>query len=118
MRAVSATPAPQPPQRLCPRCSTIARTVEPACPFCGASYVRRRPWWALVLAVRLTVAATLGGTALLLTTFGGVLEDELETQVEVVERDVDREVRGLERRLLRELDRRLPDPTAVPPAGG
>ena len=110
VRAMSASPAAQPPQRLCPRCSTIARTVEPACPFCGRSYVRRRPWWALVVAVLLTVAATLGGTALLLTSFGATLEDELDRQVEVVERDFDREVGGLERRILRELDRRLPDP--------
>ena len=117
---MSASPAAQPPQRLCPRCSTIARTVEPACPFCGRSYVRRRPWWALVLAVLLSVAATLGGTAILLTTFGGVLEDELDSQVRVVERDFEREVSGLERRILRELDRRLPGTGtgAVPPGGG
>ena len=107
---MSATPAAQPPQRLCPRCSTISRTAERRCPFCGTSFLRRRPWGALVAAVLLTIAATLAGTALLLGSFGDVLADELDDQVQVVERDLDREVRGLECRLLRELDERLPAP--------
>ena len=111
---MGATPAAQPPQRLCPRCSTITRTVERDCPFCGTSFLRRRSWGALLAAMVLAVAATLAGTALLLSSFGGVLEEELDDQVQVVERDLDREVRGLERRLLRELDRRLPTPEPGP----
>jgi hypothetical protein len=105
-------PAAQPPQRVCPRCSTIARTIEPHCPFCGRSYTRRGPWAAVVAAVLATVAATLAGIALLLVAAGNAAETELERQVEVVERDFDRDVRRLERRILGEIDERLPAPPA------
>ena len=101
-------PAAQPPQRVCPRCSTIARTVEPQCPFCGRSYTRRGPWGAIAAAVLATIAATLAGVALMLSAFGGLLEDELDEQVKVVERDFDRDMRRLERRILGEIDERLP----------
>ena len=111
------TPAAQPPQRLCPRCSTIARTVEPECPFFATSSTRRRPCDAAAAAVLLAVATTLAGLALMLSTFGDALDEELDDQVQVVERDFDREVRGLERRILRELDERLPATPTVPPGG-
>ena len=114
MSAIPPAPPPQAPQRLCPRCSTIARTVEPECPFCHASYTRRGPYAAIAAATLLTIAATLAGVALLLSAFGDTLDQELEDQVETVQRDFDRDVRGLERRILDELDARLP---AVPPGG-
>ncbi len=107
-------PAAQPPQRVCPRCSTIARTVEPECPFCGRSYTRRGPWAAVAAAVLATIAATLAGVALLLSSFGESLETELDDQVESVERDFDRDVRRLERRILGEIDERLPAPAPIP----
>jgi len=110
-------PAAQPPQRVCPRCSTITRTVDPDCPFCGRSYTRRGPWGAIAAAVLLAVAATLAGVAFMLTTFAGVLEDELDDQVQTVERDLDRDVRRLERRILDQIDERLPAVPAVPPGG-
>ncbi len=107
-------PAAQPPQRVCPRCSTIARTVDRQCPFCGRSYTRRGPWAAIAAAALLTIAATLAGVALMLTAFGDSLESELDDQVQTVERGFDRDVRRLERRILGELDERFPAPGAVP----
>jgi hypothetical protein len=105
-----ASPASQPPQRVCPHCSTIARTADARCPFCRRAYRRRSPLPALLATAALTIAATLAGVALLLSAFGDSLDRELEEQVEVVQRDFDRDVRGLERRIGEELDRRLPAP--------
>src|SRR3712207_3732944 len=104
---MSAMPAGQPPQRLCPRCSTIARTVDAHCPFCGSSYRRRGPWGGVLLATVLATGAILIGVLLMLIDFGDRLDDELNDQVEVVQRDFDRDVRGLEDRIERELDERL-----------
>ena len=107
-----ASPAAQPPQRVCPHCSTLARTTDARCPFCHGRYRRRSPVPAFTAALLLAVAATLGGTALMLQSFGNSLDDELDEQVEVVQRDFDRDVRGLERRIEEELDRRLGPPQA------
>ena len=101
-------PSTQPPQRLCPHCSTLARTAEAHCPFCGGRYRRRSPVPAAAAIALLAVALTLGGTALLLTAFGDTLDRELDKQVGVVQRDFDRSVRRLEQRVTDELDRRLP----------
>ena len=59
-----ASSAAQPPQRVCPHCSTIARTTEPRCPFCHRSYRRRSPLGAFAAGLVLAVAATLAGVAL------------------------------------------------------
>ncbi len=107
-----ASPAAQAPDRVCPHCSSIARTVEASCPFCRRAYRRRSPLPALLVALAVAVAATLGGVALMLQSFGDALERELDDQVEVVQRDFDRDVRGLERRIEEELDRRFPAPVA------
>jgi hypothetical protein len=118
VRAVSAVPAGQPPQRLCPRCSTIARTVDAHCPFCGSSYRRRGPWLGIGFATLLATAAILVGILAMFVDFGNRLEDELDTQVEVVRRDFDRDVRRLEDRIERQLDERLgPTGTTTVPGG-
>ena len=108
---MSANPVAQPPQRACPRCSTIARTADAHCPFCGGSYRRRSPVPAIAALMLATVAGILVGTALMLTAFGETLESELDAQVTTVQRDFDRDVRGLENRIEQELDERLPAPT-------
>ena len=100
----------EPPQRVCPRCSSIARTPQAHCPFCGRAYRRHSLVPAIVLAAIVTAAASIGGTALLLTTFGDELDSELEDQVDLVQRDLDRDVRRLERSFERELDERLTPP--------
>ena len=112
---MSATPAAQPPQRVCPHCSTIARTAEARCPFCRRAYRRRSPLPALLATLLVTVAATLGGVALMLQAFGDSLEDELDEQVVVVQRDFDRDVTRLERRIEAELDARLGPAGAAAP---
>lgn len=112
-----ATPPGQALQRVCPHCSTIAVTPERRCPWCRRSYARGSilPWVA-VLAL-LQTALTVGAVAYMLTVFGDTLETELDDQVEVVQRDFERELDGLDtrvrRELRRELDTRLP-PLATP----
>ena len=101
-------------QRVCPHCSTIAVTPERRCPWCRRSYGRRILPWIAAFALLQTLL-TVGAVALLLVTFGDTLETELDDQVEVVQRDFEREIDGLDSRvrqeLRRELDARLP---AVP----
>lgn len=106
-----ATPQGQALQRVCPHCSTISVTGDRHCPWCRSSYTRRVLPWVAALAL-LQTALTIGGVALLLTTFGDALETELDDQVQVVQRDFEREIDGLDERvrreLRRELDARLP----------
>ncbi|MDQ3630972.1 MAG: hypothetical protein M3417_06840 [Actinomycetota bacterium] len=110
-----ATPPGQALQRVCPHCSTISVTAEGRCPWCRRSYARRILPWIAALAL-LQTALTVGAVAFLLTTFGDALESELDDQVEVVQRDFEQEIDGLDgrvrRELRRELDARLPP--AVP----
>lgn len=108
---MSANPVAQPPQRACPRCSSIARTADAHCPFCGGSYRRRSPVPAIAALMLATVAGILIGTAVMLMSFGDTLENELDEQVTTVQRDFDRDVRDLEDRIEQELDKRLPAPT-------
>jgi cell division protein FtsX len=110
---MSAVPPGQPPQRACPRCSTISRTVDAHCPFCGAAFRRRGPWAGVAAAALLSIAAILAGMTFLLVDFGNRLDDELNDQVESVQRDFDRDVRRLEERIEQQLDERLP-PTPNP----
>jgi hypothetical protein len=108
---MSARPAAaQPPQRLCPRCSTLARTTEPRCPWCGTSYRRRGPWGTAAAAALAAVAATLAGVALMFGAFGDELEGELDQQVETVRTDFERDVQQLQQDIEESLDRRLPAP--------
>ena len=96
--------------RVCPHCSTIARTTEARCPHCRRVYRRRSPLPALLAALAVAVGVTLGGVALMLQSFGDSLDRELEDQVDVVQQDFDRDVRRLERKIEEELDQRLPVP--------
>jgi hypothetical protein len=105
---MSAPHAPGPPQRLCPRCSSLSYTGDARCPYCGAAFRRRSLVPAILLASLITAAASIGGTYLILTEFGDQLDTELEEQVDVVQRDLDRDVRRIERSFERELDERLP----------
>jgi hypothetical protein len=116
---MSAVPPGQAPQRICPKCSTVARTVDAHCPFCGSSYRRRGPWLGVAFATLLATAAILVGVLAMLVAFGDRLDTELENQVDVVQRDFDRDVRRLENRIEQQLDERLPPPTtATTPEGG
>ena len=115
---MSAVPPAQPPQRICPRCSTVARTVDAHCPFCGSSYRRRGTWLGVAFATLLATAAILVGMLAMFVDFGDRLDTELEDQVDVVQRDFDRDVRRLEDRIDKTLDERLPPATTTTePAG-
>jgi hypothetical protein len=115
---VSALPSGQAPQRVCPRCSTIARTVDAHCPFCGSSYRRRGPWLGVAFVALLATAAILVGTLAMLVDFGDRLDTELNDQVQVVQRDLNRNVRQLEDRIDQKLDERLPPAGTTTTPGG
>ena len=117
VRAMSAIPQGQAPQRVCPKCSTVARTVDAHCPYCGSSYRRRGPWLGIAFATLFATAAILLGVLAMLVDFGDQLDNELEDQVDVVQRDFDRDVRRLEDRIEGELDERLPPSTTTSPSG-
>ncbi len=108
------TPSGQALQRVCPHCSTIAVTASRSCPFCRRSYHRRLLPWIAALALLQTVVMVVA-LAVLLTRVGNDLQDELDRQVSTVQRDLDRQVGGLDirvrRELRRELDARLPAST-------
>ncbi len=98
------------PQRVCPHCSTLAATAEAHCPWCGRAYRRRTlPGVAALLA--LAVLVTLAGVGAMLLAFADTLDRQLDDAVTTVQRDLDRDVRGIERTLTDALDERLP---AVP----
>lgn len=99
------------PQRVCPHCATVSFTAGRSCPACGRSF-RRHPLAAIAAMLLVTAAAVLGGVALLLLEVGASLESELDRQVRTVQEGFDDDVRGLQRDLREELDRRLP--TAAP----
>ena len=94
-------------QKVCPHCAALAVTGDSRCPWCGKGY-RRRLWPALLATGLATAAVTLGGTAYLLTVAGEELDQTLDSQVRRVERDLDRSLRGIQRGVRTELDRRLP----------
>ena len=91
-------------QRLCPRCSTLAYTSQRRCPFCGGRY-RRLPLLGTVAVLVVFTLLLLGG----LTLVGLAVADRLEREVDTrVRRTFDQEARQVERRIVEELDRRLP----------
>ena len=96
-------------QKVCPRCSTLAYTGDGHCPWCGGSY-RRRLWPALLVALLVQSAIVLGGTAYMLSVFGDELDQQLTTEVDRVERDLDRSFDEVQQAVRDELDRRLPAP--------
>jgi len=108
-----AAPTAAAPQRVCPHCATVAFTAGRRCPYCKRSYTRHV--LAGVAAMLLvTAAVVLGGMYVLLLEFGNTLDSELDRQVRTVQGDLDSSIRGLERDLRRELDRRLPAAPAAP----
>jgi hypothetical protein len=102
------------PQRVCPHCATLAYTAEPRCPYCRRSY-RRHPLLAVAAMLLVTAALVLGGVAYMLVAFGDDLDSELDRQVQTVQDDFRRDVRGLRRDLRSELERRLPVPPGATP---
>ncbi len=96
------------PQRVCPRCSTLAHTAQRRCPFCGASYTRR-PLLGTAALLAVFLLLLLGGLGALLVATGDRVQRELD---QAVERELDAQARQVERRIVEELDRRLPGQVA------
>ena len=103
----------QPVERVCPHCARISYEDGRRCPYCGRSFRRSG---LLPIAAMLTVfaAVVLGGMALMLVVAGREAEDHLDREVQRVERELERNFDGIQRDIREELDRRLPEPTAVP----
>jgi hypothetical protein len=104
----------QPPvQRVCPHCARISYDSGRRCPFCGRAFRRSV---VLPIAALLTVFAlvVLGGMYAMLVAFGNELDDQLDREVQRVERELDRNFDGIQRDIREELDRRLPEPTSTP----
>ena len=99
----------EPVQKLCPSCSALAHTAERRCPWCGASY-RRRVWPGLIVLLLVQSALVLGGVAYMLTVVGDEVDEQLDSEVDRVERDLDRSFEDVRRSVREELDRRLPEP--------
>src|ERR687893_3231573 len=107
MCSVTRPPTAAPAQRVCPHCARIAHTDQRRCPFCGRAYNRKLlPKLALMLVV--FAAVVLGGTAAMLTAFGGRLEDELDTRVTTVQDELDQSVERIGDDVREEIERRLP----------
>ena len=70
----------------------------------------------LGIAALLTVFAlvVLGGTYAMLVAFGNELDEQLDREVQRVERELDRNFDGIQRDVREELDRQLPEPTVTP----
>jgi len=96
-------------QKVCPRCSTLAYTGDGHCPWCGASYKRRR-WPALLALVVLQTAVLLGALAYAGTLAADELDERLDDEVSRVEREMDASFEEVERSVREELDARLPQP--------
>jgi len=107
MSPVTRPPTAAPAQRVCPHCARIAHTEARRCPFCGHGYRRHTLAWITLLLV-VFAAGILGGVAAMLTAFGDRLENELDTRVTTVQRDLDQSVRQIGEDVQSEIDRRLP----------
>jgi len=57
-----------------------------------------------------SVAVVLGGVAVMFTIAGREVDEQLDREVERVERELDRNFEGIQRDVREELDRRLPEP--------
>jgi hypothetical protein len=101
-----------PPQRVCPRCSTVGHTAQSRCPWCGAAY-RRRPLLGLAALLALFALLVLGGVAAMLALAAREADRRVDREVRVLREEVENELGQIEGTVRRELETRLP---AVPPA--
>jgi hypothetical protein len=104
----------QPPvQRVCPYCARISYDSGRRCPYCGRSF-RRSLVLPLVATLTVFTVIVLGGMYAMFVVAGRELDEELDREVQRVERELDRNFSGIQRDVREELDRRLPEPTATP----
>jgi hypothetical protein len=104
----------QPPvQRVCPHCARISYDSGRRCPYCGRGFRRSIVF---PMAVLLTVFAllVLGGMYAMFVVAGSEVDEQLDREVQRVERELERNFDGIQRDVREELDRRLPEPTPSP----
>jgi hypothetical protein len=104
---------PPPVQRVCPHCARISYDSGRRCPYCGRSF---RHSVVLPIAALLTVftLVVLGGMYAMFVVAGQELDEQLEREVQRVERDMERNFDGIQQDVREELDRRLPEETPNP----
>ena len=92
---------------MCPHCARISYDGGRRCPYCGRGFRRSG---LLPIAAMLTVFAlvVLGGMYAMLVAFGTELDDQLDREVQRVERELDRNFDGIQDDVREELDRRGP----------
>lgn len=108
-------------QRVCPHCARISYADGRQCPYCGRSF-RRAGLWPIAAMLAVFAAVVLGGVALMFLAAGREVERQLDSEVKRVERNFGRDFerdfdairRDVRRDLRRELERRLPPVSAVP----
>jgi hypothetical protein len=101
---------PPPVQRVCPHCARISYDGGRRCPYCGRSF-RRSVLVPVAAMLAVFAVVVLGGMYAMLVAFGTEMEDQLDREVQRVERELDRNFDGIQRDVREELDRRLPEPT-------
>jgi hypothetical protein len=106
MRDVTRPPTATPAQRLCPHCARIAHTDAPRCPFCGRGY-KRRLLSAIALMLVVFALGLLGGMAVMFAAVGNRVQDEVDSRIGTVQRDLDRSVRSVGEDLADRFDERL-----------
>jgi hypothetical protein len=94
-------------QRVCPHCARISYADGRECPYCGRSF-RRAGLWPIAAMLAVFAAVVLGGVALMFVAAGREVDRQLDSEVERVERNLDRDFGTIRRDVRRELDRRLP----------
>jgi hypothetical protein len=104
----------QPPvQRVCPHCARISYDSGRRCPYCGRSF-RRSILLPIALLLTVFAVVVLGGTYAMFVVAGREVDEQLDREVQRVERELERNFDGIEDNVREELDRRLPEPTATP----
>jgi hypothetical protein len=101
-------------QRVCPHCARISYEDGRRCPYCGRSFRRRSNLGAIAAMLAVSVAVVLGGVAVMFTIAGREVDEQLDREVQRVERELDRNFEGIQRDVREELDRRLPEVTPAP----
>ena len=94
-------------QKVCPRCGALAYTGAGHCPWCGGGY-RRRIWPALLVCGLVTTALTLARDDVPADPHRRGARRTLDSEVDRVQRDLDRSFEDVRRSVREELDARLP----------
>ena len=103
----------RPVERVCPHCARISYEDGRRCPYCGRSF-RRSGLLPIAAMLAVFAVVVLGGVAAMLMVAASEAEEHLDREVRRVEREMERNFDGIQRDVREELDRRLPEPTAIP----